>query len=153
MSHATARLSIARFANCQSRAETDDLSKELSKEFNETLRVIRKARNERQKELRRQELNVFHQEARRWKSGQKVYFGTALSSFSLDWNFVTIKGSEKNIKKGDWCRVWEYQPKAKRLWLCKPGTKCEYKNIINSSFSLADIQHHKISRTELAIRK
>ena len=144
---------VTRFMGCKTKEDRDAEMKSIAGDAQAIVRGANRARTEARKRTRRAELDKFHQIARRWKQGQKVYFGVDLQSIALDWNFRSVKGSEKNIKKGEWCRVWQYQSKAKQLWLCRPGTKCEYKNVIRDSFSLADIQHHRISRTELAIRK
>ena len=126
---------------------------ELMKQARERRTAYQRLKNERCKAIRRDELAPFEDQAKRLRKGQKVFFATSLKSVALDWNFRSIKGSEKEIEAGQWCRVWEYQPKAKRLWLCRPGKRCEYKNVIRDSFSVSDMMHHGISRTELALRK
>ncbi|MCK5600731.1 hypothetical protein KAR91_02610 [Candidatus Pacearchaeota archaeon] len=141
------------FAECTTKEEALALVKTLNTEANATIRRNNKAKNDRLKELRREELAPFEDEAKRWQPGQKVYFATGIESFAMDWNFNTVKGSEKKIQAGQWCRVWQYQPKSKRLWLCRPGTKCERKNVIRDSFSLTSIKELGISRTELELRK
>jgi hypothetical protein len=108
---------------------------------------------ERRRELREEQLRPFEDEAKRFTHGQKVYFATECQSVDLGWDFKTVKGSDKSIKAGQWCRVYAYQAKSKRLWLYQPGKPANHKNVINSHFSLRDMQHYGISRTELSLRQ
>lgn len=150
---------IARFESCQTQEERRALSKEVmdADELLAAARDRRKFYNRLNRETERAIINAIndltHDEVKRWKHGQKVYFGTSLDSISMGWDLKFIKATEKKIAKGDWCYIWEYQPKARRLWLCKPGKPCKYENVFPESFSLRDVRDHQISRTELAIRQ
>ena len=150
---------VAQFAACQTQGELRQLDTALRNvdqvltTARERNKLYNRLKNERNREIRQAELAPFEDKAKRWKKGQKVYFAKSHNSGSLDWNFNFIKGSGVNIKAGDWCYVWLYQPKAKSLWLCHPKKKCEYANVIRSDFSLNDIMRLGISRTEPAIRK
>lgn len=139
------------FDACTTKAEVKDLLKELNAEPYRIIRDNKKACTERCKIIRKAELAPYHDVAKRWKQGQKVYFGTGdnLSYLSFETMRMT---KEYDIKPGQWCYVWHYQPKVKLLWLCHPGKKCEFKNVINRAFSLDRIERCKISRTEPAIR-
>lgn len=163
MKTTTEENTVSRFesalSQCTTRQECGDALKatfaddDLLRQARERRTAYQKLKNERCKAIRRDELAPFEDQAKRFRKGQKVFFAKSLKSCALDWNFNFIKGADKEIEAGDWCRVWEYQPKAKRLWLCRPGTKCEYDNVIRDSFSLSDMLNHGISRTELALRK
>lgn len=143
---------LMRFGDCQDQAAAKELMEELCKPFYAITTQFKKARSARVKELRIAELQPFHEMACRWKPGQKVYFAHGLDSCSLNWSFRPIKGSERKIKAGDWCRVYQYQTRAKRLWLCKPGKPYNQANLMNACFSVREIMELGISRTELAIR-
>ena len=144
--------SLARFANCQTKEEAETLLKELCQPFNAVTSQFKKARTRRVVELRKAELAPFHELASRFRPGQKVYFATGIKSCALDWSFNHIPGSDKDIKAGDWCRVYQYQPKVRRLWLCRPGLPCTRANVIRDSFSLRAMMDLGISRTELSVR-
>lgn len=144
---------------CTTRHEAADLLKsqyaddELLRQASERRKAYQRLKNERCKTIRREQLAPFDDEARRFKRGQKVFFKKSIKSFALGWNLQSIKGSEKRIEAGDWCRVWQYQPQAKRLWLCRPGKQATHANVIRDCFSLTDMMDLGISRTELALRK
>ena len=136
---------------CETKDEAQKLLDERCVEPREAIREFKKAFKDRCAEIRKAELVPFHADCVSWRQGQKVFFGKSdnLSYMSFD----TFKmDTLYNIKAGQWCRVWEYQPRAKRLWLCYPGKKCEWNNIIDHGFSLSEIQRCEISRTEIAIR-
>ena len=107
---------------------------------------------------RRKEINAvldapYHAEAKRWKHGDKVYFGKADNLSHI--NFAGRIGVKTayDIKAGQWCRVWEYQSRKKIAWLCQPGKKLEWDNIIDHGFTLRDLRKAEISRVEIDIRK
>lgn len=152
MKDSTAKTSLARFEQCQTIKECNAVLKELCQPFYEVTTRLKKERSARAKAIRTAELEPFHELASRFRRGQKVFFATALNSVALGWDLRSIKGSEKKIEAGQWCRVWEYQPRAKRLWLCRPGKAATYANVITDPFSLRDMKDHGISRTELAVR-
>jgi len=155
--------SIAQFERAMAKCSTNKEAAELIKTQFANDDVMREARelrlaytrikNERCKQIRSAELAPFEDEAKRLRQGQKVYFARSCNSVALDWNLRSVAGSEKKIEAGGWCYVWEYQPKSKALWLCRPGKKCEYKNLIRAAFSVSDMMHYGISRTELKLRK
>lgn len=112
---------------------------------------INRLKNERQREIEAAELAPFEDEAKRLQHGQKVYFERRCEIDHFGFDFKFRKGARVNA--GQWCRVWKYQPKAKRLWLCEPGKPAKYENVINHNFSLRDMREYGISRTEIALRK
>lgn len=140
------------FDNCTTKPDATALLNKLNTEPKRTIRLNSEAYRERCKEIRKDELAPFHEIAKQFQYRDKVYFGKA---DERDWfNLVSCTISKNyRIKAGQWCYVWEYQPRAKRLWLCHPGKKCEYKNLISTSFGLGDIQRLEILRTELEIRQ
>ena len=139
------------FDSCQTKDEAKTLLESLNVEPRTIIAANKKAFNVRCKEIRRVELIPYHEEAKRWKQGQKVYFGTGDNMSFMSFETMRIT-KDYDIKRGDWCFVWHYMPRAKILWLCYPGKKCEFKNVIRSSFSLGAIERCKISRTEIALR-
>lgn len=146
-------------AECTDRTACGQLLKDayaaddLLKQAQERRVAYQKIKNERCKQIRADALAPFEDEARRFKQGQKVYFAKRCHSDTMGWDFKFIKGGSKRIDSGQWCRVWQYQPKSRSLWLCKPGMKCEHQNLIRVSFSLGEMLEHGISRTELKLRK
>ena len=115
-------------------------------------RANRKDFEARCREIRAVELEPTHDECKRWKHGQKVYFGKGdnLTRMYFEPRAEFVK--EYDIKPGDWCYVWQYQKRKKYAWLCQPGKACEWDNIINHSFSLDELERKQVSRTEPAIR-
>lgn len=150
---------VASMAACETEKELRDCKANMMEndaavtEYYYRRKVYARLKNARSKEIRDAMLAPFDDEAKRMQRGQKVYFGKRCNSVALDWNLRSVKGSEKKIEAGKWCYVWHYQPKAQRLWLCRPGTKCEYKNVIRDHFSLNDMLMYQISRTETKLRK
>jgi len=139
------------FETCDTKEQAQTLLKDLNAEPREIIGQNKKAYSERCREIRKAELVPFHEDARSWRQGQKVFFGKPDNRLYM--SFDTMKTHTiYNIKAGQWCRVWEYQPRNKLLWLCRPGKKCEWKNVIDHGFTLGDIQAAEISRTEIAIR-
>jgi hypothetical protein len=145
------------FADCKDR---DELREALStilaedqvlKDALERKKAIQRLKGTRAKEIEKAELAPYEDEARRWKHGQKVYFGRdcQIDHFGFDLKFR--RGAR--VKKGEWCRVYQYQPRAKRLWLCQPGKSADRRNVMNHDFGLRDIKDYQISRTELELRQ
>ena len=139
------------FDNCTTKPDATALLNKLNTEPKRTIRLNSEAYRERCKKIRKDELAPFHEIAKQFQYGDKVYFGKADERMWFDLENCRIS-KDYRIDKGQWCYVWGYQPKAKRLWLCHPGKKCERKNIISTSFGLGDIQKLEILRTELEIR-
>jgi len=136
---------------CDTKEQASELLKDLNAEPRRIITANKKAHRARCGEIRKAELVPFHEDARSWRQGQKVFFGKSDNRSYM--SFSTMRMSMVyNIKAGQWCRVWEYQPRNKLLWLCYPGKKCEWKNVIDHGFTLGDIQAAEISRTEIAIR-
>ena len=150
---------VAFFAACENEKDLRECVNRLCEEdpaVTESSRrkaFFSRTRTARRKQLREAELAPFHSEAKRMRHGQKVYFGKRCESFALDWNFQEVKGSEKKIEVGEWCYVWQYQPRKKLLWLCRPKKKCEYGAVIRTAFSISDLKAYEISRAELKFRK
>lgn len=115
-------------------------------------KILDRIKLDKLKALRKAVLAPFEDEARRMRHGDKVYFGVECSTIEIDWNFNFNDDSRKEVKEGEWCFVWSYQPKKKALWLCKPKQKLLKKNVMYH-FSLDDMEEYKISRTEIASRK
>ena len=139
------------FATCTTKDEAKHLLKELNDNPYRIIAENKKAFKERCSEIRVVELAPYHEDAKRWKQGQKVYFGTGDNRSWMSFETMRIT-KDYDIKPGDWCFVWHYKPRKKILWLCHPGKKCEFKNVIRSCFSLDSIERCKISRTEIALR-
>lgn len=134
------------FAKCRTIEDVNDLSKKMQRD-----RSV--AAKERRKRIYAIMHAPFHDEAKRWHRGQKVYFGKSdnLSRISF---FTEIRRQKTyDIKAGQWCRVWQYHSRKKIAWLCQPGKPCEYDNIINHGFTLADLYNGEVSRTEIDLRK
>ena len=140
------------FDDCTTKPDATALLNKLNTEPKRTIRLNTEAYRERCKQIRKDELAPFHKIAKQFQYGDKVYFG---KGDEQDWFSLETGKISKNycIEAGQWCYVWAYQPKGKRLWLCHPGKKCERKNIISTSFGLGDIQKLEILRTEPAIRQ
>ena len=148
-----------RFATCTTHKEVLEVQASIL-ETNPLICEARALRNSistfksnKEKELRAAERAPFEDEAKSFRKGQKVYFAKSCKSVAIGWDLRRIKGSEKKIEAGDWCYVWEYQPKARQLWLCQPRKACKYENVIRSSFSISEMMHHGIRKTELNLRK
>lgn len=133
------------FAKCRTIEDVNDLSKKMQRD-----RSV--AAEERRKRIYTIMHAPFHDEANRWRKGDKVYFGKSDSLSRM--SFADLIGMHKvyNIKAGQWCRVWHYQPRKRIAWLCQPGKPCEYDNIINHGFTLADLYNGEVSRTEIDLR-
>jgi hypothetical protein len=112
--------------------------------------MYNRAKNARAKEIRVAELEPFHQDAKRWKHGDKVFFGKSLKRDFMDWNFNFQRG--ERIEKGQWCKVYCYQPRKKLAWIGKPMSKTVKRGEL-ICLSLRDIIDYQVSRTELEIRK
>lgn len=116
-------------------------------------KIYNRLKNARSKEIRAAELAPWEDQAKRLKHGDKVFFGVRFSSEALDTNFRFVPEWSRKIEAGEWCYVWHYQPRAKRLWLCRPGKKCEEANVFPQHFTVSDMMNFEISRTEIALRK
>ena len=139
------------FAHCATKDEALALRKELNVEPRRIISDNAKAYKVRCAEIRKVELAPYHDKAKRWKHGQKVYLGIGDNLSYMSFETMRITKSYL-IKTSEWCYVWQYQSRKKILWLCQPGKKCEYKNLIDRPFTLDSIERHKTSRTEPSIR-
>ena len=150
---------VSCMANCETEKELRNCKADMMKvdaavvEYRRRCEIYNRIKAARSKEIRQAMLAPFEAEAKRMRHGQKVYFGNRCESFALDWNFQEVKGSEKKIEVGEWCYVWQYQPRKKLLWLCRPKKKCEYGAVIRTAFSISDLKAYEISRAELKFRK
>lgn len=133
------------FAECATIEAVNTLSKEMQRERSDAAKT------------RRHELNAelqapYHDEAKRWRHGDKVYFGKAdnLSQMFFEGGFRM--DTTYNIKAEQWCRVWEYQSRKKIAWLCQPGKALKFENVIDHGFTLRDLQKADVSRVEPDIR-
>jgi len=143
---------ITNFDECTTYDQVMALKKKLQAPHRRQITEIADVAKCRREVLREEELRPFHEEARRWRQGQKVYFGKPTNRSWL--SFETMRMSKLyDITAGQWCKVWQYQPRKKLLWLCAPGKPCEYWNVIDAPFSLGDVQRDQISRVEPSIRK
>jgi len=139
------------FESCITKDEAKELLTKFNAEPNRIISENRKAFKARCLEIRKVELAPYHDEAKRWRKSQKVYFSTGDNLAYM--SFETMQMTKTyDIKPGQWCYVWQYQPRAKVLWLCHPGKKCEWNNIIDHAFTLSSIERCKISRTEPELR-
>lgn len=142
---------MSEFEKCKTKAEAQTLLDGLCTEPRLEIADYKKAFNKRCKRIREDELYPFHLLAKQFQHGDKVYFGKADSAQWMD--MVALKVTDNySIKAGAWCYVWKYQPRAKILWLCHPGKKLAFVNIIDHAFSVAQIQRLEISRVEPEIR-
>lgn len=115
-------------------------------------KAYRAEHKRRERELWKELFAPYHDEAKRWKQGQKVYFGKGDNRSGMTFDtFQIIKYYD--IKAGEWCRVWEYQPRNKIAWLCQPGKPCKFENVIDHAFTLRDLYHAKVSRVEPKLRR
>ena len=95
----------------------------------------------------------YHDEAKRWKHGDKVYFGKSDNRSYMSFEPRILISKDYDIKAGQWCRVWEYKSRKKIAWLCHPGKALKWDNIIEHGFTLRDLRKAEVSRVELDIRK
>ncbi len=107
---------------------------------------------------RRKELNAvldapYHDEAKRWKHGDKVFFGKADNLSYMSFGDRIGMDTSYDIKAGQWCRVWEYQSRKKVAWLCHPGKAFKFENVIDHAFSLRNLRNAEVSRVEIDLRK
>lgn len=156
-SNVTSRLIDQKFAGCSDRAALREVEGRLKK--TDELLIAAAAQQATYSELKKKHIRrirdelcrPFHEEAKRWQHGDKVFFGARFQSswFSLD----TLRISDRcKIERGEWCRVYVYQPRKKLAWLCWPGDSCCRANVIEQPFTLSDLQRYGISRTELDLR-
>jgi len=142
---------VSCMANCETEKELRDCKVDMMKvdaaivEYFHRRKIYNRIKAARSEEIRQAMLAPFEDEAKRMQRGQKVYFGKC-------WIWIT-SGPLKKIEVGEGCYVWQYQPKSKCLWLCRPGTKCERRNMITQSFTLDNMKYYEISRAELKFRK
>jgi hypothetical protein len=134
------------FAECSTIEAVNKLSKEMQRERSD-------AAKQRRKEINAELQAPYHDEAKRWKHGDKVYFGKSDNRSGMSFNDRIQMHRYYDIKAGQWCRVWEYQSRKKIAWLCQPGKPLKYENIIDHGFTLRDLQDADVSRVEPEIRK
>jgi len=134
------------FAACTTLAEVKDLQWKIKSE-------IALASAGRQAEINAVLDAPYHDEAKRWKHGDKVFFGKSDNRSYMSFEDRISITKDYDIKAGQWCRVWEYQSRKKVAWLCHPGKKLEWDNIIEHGFTLRDLRNAEISRVEIDIRK
>lgn len=148
----------ADFASCETRDEARELLDALMREplriksaQVKLMREYRRAHDRRCREIRQRELEPLHDECRRWRHGQKVYFAKA---DNLSWmSFDSLKVTQVyDVKAGDWCRVWKYQPRKRIAWFCQPRKKLAWENVIDRPFTLDKLDRLGVSRTEPSIR-
>lgn len=133
------------FAKCETAKEVTNLSFKLKTKIAGLAKV-------RRIELRKVIEAPYHDEARRWKHGDKVFFGKSDNCSFMSFGDRISMTQTYDIKEGQWCRVWEYQSRKKIAWLCHPGKPCEWDNIIDHGFTLRDLTDAKVSRTEIKSR-
>lgn len=143
------------FAECSTFGELERLRKELKSEDDVLQRAIarRKVFNELQRKHERRisaELNApYKDEMKRWRKGDKVYFGKSDNRSGL---FDDRIRKLYNIEAGKWCRVYSVHPRKGYVWLCRPGAVANRKNIIDHAFTVTDLRHADVSRTEPELR-
>lgn len=149
---------VAQVADCGTNKEISDAIKQafaddpVIADANQRRKALNQIKRDAERQLTNLRNEPWHDEAKRWKRGDKVYFARGIDSFMFGWDFKPVRGSEKKIKSGDWCYVWSYHPRSKYAWLCKPKSKCTYANIINSTFGIREIRELGISRVEPKMR-
>ena len=141
------------FTKCESRQECLDLLKEFNAPLLEIVSTNKRACKKRSGEIHQASLLPYHDEAKRWKHGDKVYFGKSDNRSGVSFNDRIRMHKYYDIKAGQWCRVWEYQSRKKIAWLCQPGKPLKFENVIDHGFTLTDLKHAEISRVEMDIRK
>ncbi len=135
-----------KFAECETIKSVNELSKHMQQERSDAAKQ------------RRHEINAvlqapYHDEAKRWNQGDKVYFGKGDNLSGISFHDRIRMHKYYDIKAGGWCRVWEYQSRKKIAWLCQPGKHCNWENIINHGFTLRDLCDAEVSRTEISLRQ
>ncbi len=133
------------FAECATIDAVNTLSKEMQGERSD-------AAKQRRKEIGAVLDAPYHDEAKRWKHGDKVYFGKSDNRSYMSFGDRILVTKDYDIKAGQWCRVWEYQARKKVAWLCQPGKALKYDNIINHGFSVRDLRKAEVSRVEIDLR-
>ena len=133
------------FAKCVTIEAVNDLSKEMQRDRSD-------AAKQRRKEIHEIMYAPFHDEAKRWRQGDKVYFGKPDIASNMSFENQIRIWNIYDIKAGQWCRVWKYQSRKKMAWLCQPGKPCKWENLIRQAFRLRTLHDADVSRTEILLR-
>ena len=139
------------FTKCESRQECLDLLKEFNASLLEVVSTNKKACKKRSGEIHQASLLPYHDEAKRWQHGDKVYFGKSDNRSGMTFDDLIIH-TYYNVKAGQWCKVWKYQSRKKIAWLCQPGKPCKFENVIDVAFTLTNLKDAEVSRTEIELR-
>lgn len=134
------------FAGCVTIEAVNTLSKEMQSQRSD-------AAKKRRREIHAVIEAPYHDEAKRWNQGDKVYFGKSDNLSNMSFHDRIAMHKVYDIQAGQWCRVWEYQSRKKITWLCQPGKPCKWENIIDHGFTIRDLRTAEISRTEISLRQ
>jgi len=94
------------FAECVTIEAVNTLSKEMQRERSD-------AAKQRRHEINAELQAPYHDEAKRWMQGDKVFFGKADNLSYMTFEGRIGMNTVYNITEGQWCRVWEYQSRKK----------------------------------------
>lgn len=139
------------FAGCTSiedaKAQRRALLRDLESRILPAKRQVDEAYRAREKALRLEHQQPFHERCKAWSHGDTVYFGRDCKTFDFCFDGSFRKRVE--IEAGQPVYVWQYQPRKRRLWLSRSKGQDPFPR----PFSLREVEEYDIRRTELDVRK
>ena len=146
----------ALFVTCETREDVRNASREwnntdaVMRESRHRTKLVNRAKRNAERAAIRREQQPLHERCAKWKQGDKVYFGVECQVDALDLESMTLH-RVKDVDAGAWCRVYQYQPRARRLWLCAPGKPCE-RRFVMGHFTLREVGEYDIRRTDVHLK-